>query len=78
MAKLIKPKLKKPSVTLKLTHDEATTLYAMTFRVGGDPLGHRGLIDNIQTAMDPLGLSEDTDFISSGLQFKFTKDFTKE
>lgn len=44
------------AITLTLSKRQATTLLAITYRVGGDPEGRRGHIDTIRSALQAAGV----------------------
>lgn len=46
--------------TITLTEDEATTLGAIFYRVGGMPEGYRGHIEDMLDSLREAGLSDDT------------------
>lgn len=45
--------------TIALTEDEATTLAAVLYRVGGMPEGYRGHIEDMLDGLREAGLSDD-------------------
>lgn len=58
------------SVILTLTQEEAETLHAITYRVGGDPrTTRRKHVDSIRRALTETGIDRDTDDIITGAAF---------
>jgi hypothetical protein len=53
------------SVNLSLTEEEAGVLYSVLERVGGDPLGPRGAIQNIYNELARCDIKRAGDIISS-------------
>lgn len=56
-------------VTLVLTEAEASALANVCYRVGGSPLGPRGAMDRILTALSSVGVKLDQTITAGVLRF---------